>query len=158
MYLLGLGEITVIFLAIGILIITVVSLIIKASIKEQTKEIIKELNEIGTLTVTESNAYHYDFLVNGITYKLKLLYIGNYKELSINSKTHWQVKPSKKIKLIPVNGFDALPEPKMLIVYPHPGKMVKYINENEIVFIRPLEKCFDFYLFTNKELNKIREI
>ncbi len=158
MFLLGIGEISLIFIAVGILIITVVSLIIKANIKKQTKEIIKKLNEIGTLTPSNKGAYHYDFLVNGVTYKLKLLYIGGYKELSINSKTHWQVKPAKKIKLIPLNGFDLVEEPKMLIVYPHPNKMVKYINENEIVFIRPLEKCFDFYLFTNKELNEIKEL
>lgn len=158
MYLLSLGQITLIFILIGILIISIVSLIIKASIKEQTKEILKKLNEIGTLTNSNSNAYHYDFSVNGVTYKLKLLYVGNYKELSINSKSHWQLKPAKKIKLILLNGFDALEEPKMLIVYPQPSKMVKYINENEIVFIRPLEKCFDFYLFTNKEIEKIKEL
>ncbi len=158
MYLLGLVEISLIFVAVGVLIITVVSLIIKASIKEQTKEILKKLNEIGTLKESNTSAYHYDFLLNDVTYRLKLLYIGSYKELSINSKTHWQVKPAKKIKLIPLNGFDLVEEPKMLIVYPHPKKMVKYINENEIVFIKPLEKCFDFYLFTNRELEKIKEL
>ena len=43
MFLLGIGEISLIFIVVGILIITVVSLIIKANIKQQTKEIIKNL-------------------------------------------------------------------------------------------------------------------
>ena len=43
MFLLGIGEISLIFIAVGILIITVVSLIIKVNIKEQTKKLLKNL-------------------------------------------------------------------------------------------------------------------
>lgn len=158
MYLIGLVELSLIFSILGILVISVFFLIIRINMKKQTNEVIEKLKSIGILTPSNSSSYDFDFFVNDVTYKLKLLYMAHYKELSINSKTHWQVKPAKKIKLIPLNGFDSLEEPKILVVYPHPGKMVKYINENEIVFIRPLEKCFDFYLFTNKELNKIKEL
>lgn len=142
-------------LPIGVVIIIIALVSIRLSIRKRRQNIINKLGSLGTLSASNKASYDYDFLLEDISYKLKIIHIGYYQELSINSAKHWQVKPSKRIKLIPTDGFELLEEPKLLILYPHPGKLVKYINENEIVFLKPNEKCFDFYLYTDKQLNNI---
>ncbi|MFA5720215.1 MAG: hypothetical protein WC939_04055 [Acholeplasmataceae bacterium] len=146
------------FIPTGLVLIIVVLLIVRLSIKRKEKNLLQALEKLGKLTPSHHKAYDYDFYIKDQIFKLKVLYLGHYKELSINSKQHWQLKPSNKIKLIPTQGFDTLDEPKMLIVYPHPTKMVKYINENEIVFIKPNEKCFDFYIYTDQQLTYIEKL
>lgn len=150
--------IILIIISTTLMISSLVLYIINQNIKKRRQSIIDYLSQLGQLKPANHSSYDYLFTYKNKTYKVKIAHIGFYKELSINSKKHWQLKPSKKIKLISTHGFDEIEGDKMLIVYPHPSKMVKYINENEIVFILPNELCFDFYVYSDQQLKYIKDL
>lgn len=147
-----------IFVYIGAFLVIIgmfVFIMSEISLKRKKEAVINILKKHGSLKESNNSSFDYYYMIDNEKYQLKLIHIGNHKELSINSKKHWQVKPANKLKMIPTNGFDGLEEPKILFVYPEPVKMIKYVNENEIVFIKPNEKCFDFYVFTEKSIKYI---
>lgn len=141
----------------GALIIIIIVLIVGQIIKQkQLNEILRKLEEIGEVKKVKKNSYDVILIVNKQRIYVKFLYVGKTKELSINSFRHWQIdSSSKKLNLLNTGGFERLIQPKILLVYPKPKKIVKYINENEVVFVKYDEQCFDFYLFTKDEIDKI---
>lgn len=126
--------------------------------KRKINEIKKLLEQEGYVTESNSKSYKFNLKINNNVYLIKVIRNKNGKELSFNSLIHWQIKPSKKIELIDTNGFELLEGIKVIIPLYEPSKIVKYINENEIVFVKPLEKCFDYYIIQKDEINLIKEI
>jgi len=125
--------------------------------RRQKNHLVEKLSHMGTIKKSESKAYDYDFNVNQTFFLVKFLFVGNIRELSFNSNKHWQIK-SKKNSMIDTKGFDALEGNKMIIVYPAPKQILKYINENEVVFVRPNEKCFDYYVYTDRTIKEIKQL
>lgn len=141
-----------------VLLITIMLVVQKINQTKARKEIITLLMQEGN--ITEANEKSHDFIYdnNGVTAYVKLINIGHVKEFSVNSKRHWQVKKSGSSYLLPTGGFEDLEDNKIIIVYPKPLKMVKYINENEIVFVKAEDLSFDFYLFTKDDIKQINNI
>jgi hypothetical protein len=110
------------------------------------------------LSKSSHKAYDYDFKLNEINYLVKFIFVGNIKELSFNSLRHWQIKDKKKNPMINPKGFELLEGNKVIIVYPAPKQILKYINENEVVFVRPNEKCFDYYVYTDSTIDEIKHL
>lgn len=144
--------------------IVVVAIIVIAYIIiwiEKTKlktKIIKEISRHGKLEKSNETSHDFIFKSTESEIALKMVYVGHAKELSINSKRHWQIHRGKGINFVSTRGFEKLQRPKAIVVYPTPKRIVKYINENEVVFVKPLEKCFDFYLLTEESLEKLKKI
>lgn len=125
---------------------------------KQRKTLIKKLNKIGKLQKSSSPSYDYLLMIDNRTIKVRFIYMGSKRSISFNSIAHWQLHPSNKPKMINPKNFHLEKGLKLIIVYPTPTKMVKYINENEIVFVKPDELCFDYYVITSNELETIKEI
>ncbi len=131
------------------------SLLKKAKLK---KRIIAKISQAGKLEPQPRKKGEYIFTFKEKNYYLKLLYVGYVKEVSINSKRHWQIRGGKKPNLLKTNGFEDIKGEKILFIYPTPQKLVKYINENEVVFIKAEEKCFDFYLLGENDLVNLNNV
>ncbi len=141
-----------------ILIIIVVTIIIELN-KNKKREFIKNLLQVqGDLIEVKEKSHNYVLNTNQRDIYIKVLYIGPAREFSINSKRHWQIKNNSKSHMLQTGGFELIKEDKALIVFPTPKKILKYINENEVVFVKPDEKCFDFYLFTIDEVNQVKDV
>lgn len=146
-------------MAVVVFIIVGVFLLLYFNKLKQLKNIKEKLKTIGDVKEVKSDAFDLILTVNDKKVFVKILLIGSAKELSINSKRHFQVDAStKKLKLLKTGGFEKIKELKILLVHPSVDKIVKYINENEVVFVNCDELCFDFYLFRSMEIDKIKEV
>lgn len=126
--------------------------------KKYIKNIKEQLKEIGEVTLSNNKAYDVSLKINDKEIYVKFLYLGGHKDLSINSPAHFEVKFRGKSTMFKTGGFENIKEDKALLVFPPPNRILKYINENEVVFVKYEEKCFDFYLFTSDEIDKIEEV
>lgn len=133
-------------------------LILKYVEFKQKKTVIKELMNLGKLEKSKVASYDYVLTIDDKLIKVRFIYMWSKRSISFNSITHWQLHPSNKPKMINPKNFHLEKGIKLIIVYPTPFKMVKYINENEIVFVKPTEPCFDYYVITPKEFKTIKEI
>ncbi len=98
---------------------------------------------------TKNDIFDVKIEINKKTYYLKFLIIPSYSEIQINNKTTWELKYGAKDHpgrvqphrryLGELSSFlgavfedDAI---KFVVVSPKPKKVVKYINESEIIFV-----------------------
>lgn len=121
----------------------------KSTIEESFANKIKELGyEISNI---ENKCYDQIIKNDKITFIVKNIKIPEYAEIQINNKVTWEIKygagntpgkaqPYKKM-LKDISEFMNLEtntnEIKLVIASPNPKKIVKYINECEIVFVTP---------------------
>lgn len=81
-------------------------------------------------------------------FHLKIVFVPSNSEIQINNKTTWEVKygagstigrsqPNRKLLTDVIEFMNYETENKVIVVYPKPKKIVKYINECEIVFVKP---------------------
>lgn len=104
--------------------------------QKQLKRILAGLSSVGILEKSASKAYDYTLKSDNQTYLIKLIYAPGAVEVSFNSKNHWQIFNSGNKKMYETNGFSHIEGKKVVLIYPEPGKIVKYINENEVVFVK----------------------
>lgn len=126
--------------------------------RKHINNIKEKLKEIGQITLSNNKAYDVILKINNKEIYIKFLYLGGHKDLSINSPAHFEVKFRGRSTMFKTGGFENIKEDKVLLVFPPPNRILKYINENEVVFVKYNEKCFDFYLFTSDEIDKIKEV
>ncbi|HHT39582.1 MAG: hypothetical protein RBS76_01095 [Acholeplasmatales bacterium] len=147
------------YFALGVIAVAVIIfVIINRHYHSKVAKIVQALEKLGDLKKADSSSYHYDLTIAETIYQIKIINTYSYQELSFNSNSHWQLKPSKKIKLISPGGFDKRLGVKIIIPLNTPAKIVKYLNENEIAFVEPLEKCFSYYLITKENISFIKRI
>lgn len=122
--------------------------------KKKTKENLINFLKKENLTFEENKnkSSEYDLRVlkeNKIIY-IKLVIIPNYSEIQINNKSTWEVKygagdsigkvqPHKRYltEIVQFMNKDFGEVSKKLIIFsPTPKKIVKYLNENEIDFVK----------------------
>ena len=121
----------------------------KSTIEETFYNKIKELGY--EVTDVEYKCYNQIIKNEQVTFIVKTIKIPEYAEIQINNKVTWEIKygagntpgkaqPYKKM-LKDISEFMNLKvqenEIKLVIATPHPKKIVKYINECEIVFVTP---------------------
>lgn len=147
-----LGGVSLVFIAI------IVFILLKVDKSKKIKHLETLLSEQGELTKSEEKSYDYILKTKAQNIKLKLVFIGSAHEFSINSPRHWQVKRAGNSNLLKTKGFENIKETKAIVVFPKPQKLVKYINENEIVFVKAEDLSFDFYLFTKDDIKQINNI
>lgn len=149
------------YIGLGVAAITLITIVVSLHLhkKRQLNIIKQKLEKIGKIEERKSKAYNFILTIKNKNIYVKFLTIGRTKELSINSRAHWQVdSKSKEVNLLNTGGFERLKPPKVLIVFPKPERIIKFINENEAVFVKTEELCFDFHLLTMDEIGKISEL
>lgn len=123
----------------------------RKKIIENLDEYLKKQNNPYTLEILTNDIYDLDLKVNNKHYAIKLLIVPDYSEIQINNRSTWEVKygagntPGKpqthKRYLNEISSFQAkdfeYEITKVVLIYPKPKKIVKYINECEIVFVTP---------------------
>lgn len=132
------------WIALGVLFVlfVVIIVIIENNKKRFVHAIEHKLKHHGTLEKVTNNSHQYVLKKQDRTYLIRLIYAPSVKEVSFNSKRHWQLFSSSGKKMIETHGFQDIEGNKLIIIYPQPGKIVKYINENEIVFVNPKSDVF----------------
>lgn len=165
----------IIIIVIALIALGVVIAVLTSNENNKSKEIQNYLNKIQELGYNISNEENkpYDYLISNenTTFIVKLIKIPEYSEIQINNKVTWEVKygagntvgkaqPYKKylkeiepfMNLVVDNSFT-----KLVIATPKPKKMVKYINECEIVFVTPKTDVYGVKLISLNDLTLFNE-
>ena len=107
------------------------------------------------------NDYNFRLILNDKNYHIKVLNVNRNTILSINSKHVWQITKGKAVGitfkassnlLIDMRTFNKLSN-KIIVFKNQPNKILKYINESEVVDISDSKEIFDI-----KICNSFKEI
>lgn len=129
-------------LIVVVLIIILILVFIEWNRRRFLTNIERTLQQFGTLSKQSNPNLGYILQTETVSILIKLIYAPSANEVSFNSKRHWQVFSGSGKHMLPTSGFQDLEGHKLIIVYPQPGKIVKYINENEIIFVKPETDVF----------------
>jgi hypothetical protein len=97
------------------------------------QDVLLLLNEKGQVSFEHGKHF---FHFNNNTYELLFFYVPLFADLTINSKTIWEIKDSSKTRLFNQSHFLSSPYKKLIIVFPSQVAIKRYINENELVFVK----------------------
>lgn len=165
----------IIIIVIALIALGVVIAVLTNNENNKSKEIQNYLNKIQELGYNISNEENkpYDYLISNenTTFIVKLIKIPEYSEIQINNKVTWEVKygagntvgkaqPYKKYlkEIEPFMNLDVDNSfTKVVIATPKPKKMVKYINECEIVFVTPKTDVYGVKLISLNDLTLFNE-
>ena len=165
----------IIIVVIALIALGVVIALLTNSENTKAQEIENYLNKIKELgyNISKEENKEYDYVIsnNSSSFIVKLIKIPEYSEIQINNKVTWEVKygagnkvgnaqPYKKylkeiepfMNLVVDNSFT-----KVVIATPKPKKMVKYINECEIVFVTPKTDVYGVKLISLNDLTLFSE-
>ena len=145
------------YLILTIVLIIIIFFIISSFMpKIKTKKVYEELQDYlkksnlkYSIEKVKNDIFDVKLYINSNLYYIKFLNVPTYSEIQINNKTTWELKygakdhPGKaqphKRYLSEISSFlgtdfgDNIN--KIIIVFPKPKKIVKYINESEIIFV-----------------------
>lgn len=127
---------------------------LKVSIAKRKKRLILEtvamLSDYGTVEQSGDSVF---FKTENERYHVTFFYVPHGAELTVNSKTVWEVAQYGRSKLIKQ---DLTKEQKRIIItYPSEGIPKRYINENEMVFVRADQPFYNTYLVRKSELEAL---
>lgn len=120
-----------------------------------SKTILQNLFPTATIKRKFFKEYTYDLTLDGTIYHILKINIHKNTILSINSKNIWEVKYGKadgpnfktnSKELINLKKFNAL-ENKIIVFKEKPYKILKYLNESDIIDISNEKVIFDNLIF-----------
>ena len=145
------------YLVIAIIFIIILSVIFssfmpKIKTKKAYDELLSYLKQTDlnySIEKIKNDIFDAKLNINSTHYYIKFLNIPAYSEIQVNNKTTWELKygakdqpgkaqPHKRYlsELSSFLGTDFGKNiNKIIIVFPKPKKIVKYINESEIIFV-----------------------
>lgn len=126
----------IIGLIIFLMVVVIFYLYIAALKQKNMKALEEKLSQYGTLK-KEKGSYEYSLKRNGNLYKIKVCYANHTREVSFNSRKHWQLTNSNGSKMLNTKGFEDVSGNKICLIVPNVEKVIRYINENEVVFVKP---------------------
>ncbi|MBU1094102.1 MAG: hypothetical protein KKH01_06545 [Firmicutes bacterium] len=118
-------------------------------IKQRTVSI---LNQYGLVHVEGKKIY---FTTSKHSYQILFFRVPTNGELTINSKTMWEIIDSGTSKMIDQSIFLATEKPKLVMIYPTTHVIKRYINENEMVFVKPTDSFYEMNLIRTIELEEV---
>lgn len=122
------------YIGIGIgivIIIIVIYLKLKQMDQTQQKALIDMMSLYG-----DFDAEKMMLSIQQETYKVILFKVPHRGELTINSPKIWEINGSRGQKLIHMDQYLSGTEKKIVVIYPDVTPIKRYINENEMVFIK----------------------
>lgn len=118
------------------------------------------------LNVTKSDKIDFELTVEEKRYIAKILVVPAYSEIQINNRSTWEVKygagntvgktqPHRRYlnEIVAFQNLDAEEgTTKIVIITPKPKKIVKYINECEIVFVNSKTDVYGSTIISDTQL------
>jgi hypothetical protein len=162
-------EILLILFALGAIFLTYQlcqPLILKQTKGKKIKAWLAKTKPVALAKADSRNQpYDFAFEKDGFVYFVKVIVIPKYAEIVINSKTTWElrygagntpgkIQPIKKYLpgIAPFMNYPVDEQTKKIAVLtPDAKKKVKYINENEIVFVEPHTNVYGIQLLNESE-------
>jgi hypothetical protein len=142
--------IIVVFVLSLTLYITIYTLQRKRNAKIK-QEALTLLNQKGSVSTEQGRHF---FTVGDHKVELLFFYVPLYADLTINSKIIWEIKDSSKSRLVNQTQFLSSPHEKLIIIYPTQIVIKRFINENELVFVKYNEKFNQMYVLRANELKQ----
>jgi hypothetical protein len=137
----------VLLLAIAAFLLIQVSIMNKR--KAVMQDVMKTLKKFGEVIETEGKIL-FNYKEN--TYQILFFNVPIGSELTINSKTIWELRQGGSSKLFNQSKFLGGDYQKIVITYPSAATMKRYINENEMVFVEAHKPFHNMFLVRSYEL------
>lgn len=114
--------------------------------KAETLTFLKQFGQIEEKDKTIE--FHYQDQI----YNLLFYFVPTQAELTINSPTIWEIKSKSNREFINQSAFLMTKYPKMVFIYPTIQRIKRYINENELVFIRSKDFFYQMHVISHLEI------
>lgn len=147
------------YISIGIILSVimgffVLSIFEKKRFRDIKQGIIEKLSAYGNVFVVDGKTMFsfQDKQVEVLFFTLK-----STEELVINSRVMWEVFRLNKAMLYDQTEFLKSEEQKWIIIYPSISRIKRFINENEMVFVKAFDQVYDYQLILHIELEDYLE-
>jgi hypothetical protein len=147
-------ETTFVILILMLLGFVVYFLMLRRLKKAKEAEFISLLNHYGSVEEIEDKTI---LTLNSETYQVVFFYVPFQGELTINSKTIWETKVGRHVTFTNQTDLVNAPLKKLVIVYPSAQKLKRFINENELVFIKHDDLIHNMHIVLGEELSLFLE-
>lgn len=119
------------YILVGIIVIAVVIyVLIKINDNNNQQAIYEIIEKYGEFDINNMSLHINDEMYKVILFKIP------HGELTINSPMIWETHGSRGQRLIHMDQYLKTPEKKIVIVYPSVSPIKRFINENEMVFVK----------------------
>lgn len=141
----------------------------KKKVIKYVKQFFENSNLKYQLETVNNAFYDLSLQINDNHYLIKILVVPEYSEIQINSKSTWELKygagnsigkaqpHSRFINEIRTFQNTDVDQMKILLVYPKPKKIVKYINESEVIFVNQNTDVYQTHIISLEQLNYLKE-
>lgn len=119
---------------------------------DKQKHLTDMLNTHGTLTVKDKTVL---YNIHDDLYEIIFFYVPFNGELTINSKTMWEVRSGHQSRLIDQKNKLSSPYKKIVVVFPTQQRLKRFINENELVFIHYTDFFYNMHVLHAEDLEKL---
>lgn len=147
------------YISIGVILCVIIGFFVlsifeKKRFRDIKQEIIKKLSSYGNIFDVEGKTMFsfQDKQVEVLFFTLK-----STEELVINSRVMWEVFRLNKAMLYDQTEFLKSEEQKWIIIYPSIHRIKRFINENEMVFVKAFDQVYDYQLILHIELEDYLE-
>lgn len=131
---------------IGILTLSLIQKKKNETIKAESKLLLQKYGQLNTL------GHKTYFSMNGKNWQVLFFHVPANQDLTINSKTIWEIRDASQSRLINQTHFLSSSDPKLVIIYPSTLVIKRYINENELVFVKYNQPFYNMNVVRHFEL------
>ncbi len=143
--------ITLSLIFISIIIFTWIQLDLTKKAKLLKHETLEKLSTYGKVY---KEGLHTLFDYKDETFELLFYRVRQNSELTINSRTIWEIRDAGSSSLVDQSAFLSSPYKKIIIIYPSTLVIKRYINENEMEFVKINKSFYDMYVLRAFELDQ----
>lgn len=157
--------VVVILIILLVIINTLAPKLKKKKIIKSIDEYLNKTNLAYELIVSKDDIFDIDLKINNRRFIIKVVIIPAYSEVQINNKATWEIKygagntpgkvqPHKRYltEIIQFQNNEFIDATKVIIFSPKPKKIVKYINECEIVFVNSKTDVYGSRIISERQL------
>jgi len=147
------------YISIGIILSVIIGFFVMSIFEK------KRFRDIKQGIIEKLSAYGNVFVVDGKTMfsfqdkQVEVLFftLKSTEELVINSRVMWEVFRLNKAMLYDQTEFLKSEDQKWIIIYPSISRIKRFINENEMVFVKAFDQVYDYQLILHIELEDYLE-
>lgn len=145
-------EIVSAVVALGLAVYIIFIVLDKQKLEKIKNETIAILSQFGEI---HNEGKKIKFKTKKRDYQVLFCYVASRGELVINSRTKWEIIIMGTSRVLDQSVFLASNLPKIIIVYPTIQVIKRFINENEMVFVKPTDYFYDMHVIRDIELNDV---
>ncbi len=138
--------------ALGLAIYIIFIVLDKQKLEKIKVETMTSLKQYGQIHQEGKKIF---FKTDKKTYQVLFCNVSSSGELTINSRTKWEIINFGTSRVLDQSVFLASTNPKLIIVYPSVQVIKRYINENEMVFVKPTDYFYDMHVIRDFELQDV---